>query len=265
MIDFHNHVLPNVDDGSISLDMSIKMLSEASKQGITEVVNTVHYQHPKFDEKDIDIDRINGLKNELEYELENKGISIKLHLGSEVFYYPNLLKILDKPLVTIGKGKYMLIEFHPQLIPKSHKQHLFNLKMAGVTPIIAHPERYKDVQENISIVNRWLEAGCIIQIDAGSILGKMGKKAYDTSIEILKNSWCQILGSDAHNDKNRNFMLKDAYLVAEKIIGTEAILLVQDNPKKILEGSPIHFEIRESSTKKKSYFWNKLIPSIINK
>ena len=258
MIDFHNHILPNIDDGSKSLDMSVKMLSEASKQGITEVVNTVHYQHPKFDEK-IDIDRINGLKNELESELEIKGIPIKLHLGAEVFYFPNLLKILDNPLVTIGKGKYMLIEFHPQLIPKSHKQHLFDLKMAGVTPIIAHPERYKDVQENISIVNTWLEAGCIIQVDAGSILGKMGKSAYKISIEILKNSWCQVLGSDAHNDRNRNFMLKDAYLVAERIIGKEAILLVQDNPKKIMDGSPIHFEIEEVPVNSKSYFWKRLI------
>ena len=255
MIDFHNHVLPNVDDGSISLEMSIKMLSEASNQGITEVVNTVHFQHPKFDEKDIDIDRIIGLKNKLENELEIKGIPIKLHLGAEVYYFPNLLKILDNPLVTFGKRKYMLIEFHPQLIPKSHRQHLFDLKMAGVTPIIAHPERYKDVQEDISMVNMWLEAGCIIQIDAGSILGRMGKSAYDISIKMLKNSWCQIIGSDAHNDRNRNFMLKDAYSVAGKIIGREAILSVKDNPKKIMDGSPIDFEIGESPTNSKSYFW----------
>ena len=259
MIDFHNHILPNIDDGSKSIDMSIQMLSEASKQGITEVVNTVHYQNPKFDEKDFDIDRINRLKNELENELEIIGIPIKLHLGAEVFYFPNLLKILDNPLVTIGKGKYMLIEFHPQLIPKSHKQHLFDLKMAGVTPIIAHPERYKDVQEDISMVKMWLEAGCIIQMDAGSVLGKMGKSAYKISMKILKNSWCQILGSDAHNDRNRNFMLKDAYLVAERVIGREAILLVQDNPKKIMDGSPIHFEIKEKQVNSKSYFWKRLI------
>ena len=111
MIDFHNHILPNIDDGSKSFDMSIEMLSNASKQGITEVVNTVHYQHPKFETKRIDFYRINSLKDELQNELENRGISIKLHLGAEVFYFPNLLEILDLPLVTIGKGKYMLIEF----------------------------------------------------------------------------------------------------------------------------------------------------------
>ena len=253
MIDFHNHILPNVDDGSISLDMSINMLSEASKQGITEVVNTVHYQHPKFDEKDIDIDRINGLKNELEYELENKGISIKLHLGAEVFYYPNLLKIMDNPLATIGKGKYMLIEFHPRLIPKSHKQHLFNLKMAGVTPIIAHPERYKDVQENISIVNRWLEAGCIIQIDAGSPLGLLGKKSKIASLEIIKNNWFQILGSDAHDNKNRRFCLKRALDYIRNFVEDPEMYVVK-NPKKIINGEPISIDIQYKKTDKYNFF-----------
>ena len=123
MIDFHNHILPNIDDGSKSIDMSIQMLSEASKQGITEVVNTVHYQNPKFDEKDFDIDRINRLKNELENELEIKGIPIKLHLGAEVFYFPNLLKILDNPLVTIGKEN-ISNRISSSINTKSHKQHL---------------------------------------------------------------------------------------------------------------------------------------------
>ena len=83
----------------------------------------------------------------------------------------------------------MLIEFHPHNIPDINKQVLFDLKMKGVTPIIAHPERYVQVQKNINIVSEWLEAGCIMQIDAGSPLGLLGKQAKITSELLIKNNF----------------------------------------------------------------------------
>jgi protein-tyrosine phosphatase len=111
--------------------------------------------------------------------------------------------------------------------------------MSGVTPIIAHPERYRLVQNNFNIINEWLNFGCIIQVSAGSILGRMGKDIEKTALKIINNNQCQILGSDAHNNMNRNFLLKDAYNFIEKIIGKSAIKLVLDNPKAVLEGTEI--------------------------
>ena len=146
MIDIHNHILPNVDDGSKSINMSINMLKHAFEQGVTEVVNTTHFQHPLFIDIDHSVERIEVIKTELQKKLYENHIFIKIHLGYEVYYYDNLLKIIDQPLVTMGNGKYILIEFTPNNIPPSQKQTLFNLKMSGVTPIIAHPERYKDFQ-----------------------------------------------------------------------------------------------------------------------
>ena len=84
MIDFHNHVLPKVDDGAKSLDMSLSMLQHAAKQGITDVVNTVHYQHPKVETEDISYERIQTEVQNLQKELEQNMITIKLHLGAEV-------------------------------------------------------------------------------------------------------------------------------------------------------------------------------------
>ena len=110
-------------------------------------------------------------------KLEKIDISINIHFGAEVFYQNNILKLIDEPIATLGNGNYMLIEFLPYHIPKSHKKTLFDLKMKGVTPIIAHPERYKLVQNSIDIVYDWINAGCIIQIDAGSVIGMLGKMA----------------------------------------------------------------------------------------
>ena len=239
MIDFHNHVLPNIDDGSKSLEVSIEMLKCAHEQGITDVVNTVHFQHPKVEGRIINYDSIKKATIDLQKEIDNIDLPIKLHFGAEVYYQPNLLNIKDNPLLNYRHGKYILIEFQPHFIPENHKQVLFDLKMSGVTPIIAHPERYRLVQNNFNIINEWLNFGCIIQVSAGSILGRMGKDIEKTALKIINNNQCQILGSDAHNNKNRNFLLKDAYNFIEKIIGKSAIKLVLNNPKAVLEGTEI--------------------------
>ena len=254
MIDFHNHVLPNVDDGARSLTMSLEMLKDASDQGITDVVNTVHYQHPKVETEDISLKRIHREIKRLQEELIKHDIPIKLHCGAEVFFLPNLLKVKEDPLATFGHGNYMLVEFQPHQLPDIYKKELFNLKMSGVTPIIAHPERYKPVQKNFGIIENWLDAGCIIQVDAGSILGYLGPSAKLASEKIIKNGWCQILGSDAHDNLKRKFCLSEAVDLVRNLIGDSVNSMVKDNPKAVIEGKPIIFEFEYEKKEKISLF-----------
>ena len=250
MIDFHNHVLPNIDDGSKSLDMSLEMMHYAAGQGITDVVNTVHYQHPKVETKNISYQRIqNELKN-FQLELDSNNISVKLHAGAEVFFLPNLCEISGDPLATFINGKYMLIEFQAHHLPETQKKQLFDLKMSGITPIIAHPERYKFVQNNLSIITDWLEAGCLIQIDAGSPLGLLGSSSKTISERIIKNGWCHILGSDSHDDKKRNFCLAKSLKTIKSWIGDDALKMVYDHPKAVINGEKIliDFEYESKNT-----------------
>ncbi len=242
MIDIHNHVFPNIDDGSKSMEMSLTMLKYAYEQGITDVVNTVHFQHPLFLNIDYRLENFERIAKSLQLKLDDCEIPIKIHLGAEVFYYENLLNISNEPLTTMGNGKYMLIEFSPKNIPKSQKQILFDLKMSGVTPIIAHPERYQLVQKDFSLIYDWINAGCLIQLDAGSLLGLMGGRAKETSNLIIKEKCCHILASDAHNDSNRNFCIKDAYNHVKSIIGRKySDLLVYEHPSSIINGEDLYF------------------------
>lgn len=252
MIDFHNHILPSTDDGPKSIEVSIEMLSNAQKQGIKEVVNTVHFQHPKMENKIVNFGIIKERIELLQKKLYENKIDIKLHFGSEVFFLPNLLEIKNNPLTTFGNGKYMLVEFPTLNIPDIQKQHLYELKLSGVTPIIAHPERYLPVQGDISMVTNWLEAGCIIQVDAGSILGKLGKNSKLTSERIVKNGWCQIIGSDSHDNKNRNFCLKEAFDLVSNWVGNDAGKMFDEYPRKIIDGSRIHVDFEYSFKEKKS-------------
>ena len=101
MIDFHNHFLYGVDDGPNCIEDSLKMLEYASQQGIKEVVQTVHYQHPKMEGKNVDYNYLNSKVEEIQNLLNEKQINLKIHLSAEVFYLPNLLSISKNPLFDI--------------------------------------------------------------------------------------------------------------------------------------------------------------------
>jgi protein-tyrosine phosphatase len=254
MIDFHNHILPNIDDGSKSLEMSINMLREAESQGIRDIVNTVHFQHPKMDGKDITFDIISEEVQKLNAILYEEGINVKIHIGSEIFFLPNLVELKHNPLCTMGDGKYMLIEFEPMNIPKISPQILFDLKMAGVVPIIAHPERYKEVQKDIYLINEWIQMGCLIQIDAGSIDGSLGRLSQITVNKIIQNRMFHLIGSDAHNDRKRNFCLKMALeQIAIKTDDSFAKQLIQ-NGYKVLHGKKIQSDFIEFELRKRNLF-----------
>lgn len=258
MIDFHNHILPATDDGSPNMDVTMNMLRTAAEQGITDIVNTVHFQSPRMDNVDISTDVLTRKLNKVKEAIASEGLDIQLHLGAEVYYLPNLMELIHDPLVTFGNGKYMLVEFPTRNLPDNCWQMFFDMNLAGVTPIIAHPERYKKVQETPAIVGRMIRSGCLIQLDAGSIIGTLGESSKRAANELLKQGLCHIIGSDAHDDRKRNFCLKEAVEVAEDILGKEtANEFVVTNPKAVLDGTyidPGEGEYHEP----KGTFWSKV-------
>ena len=95
MIDFHNHVLPDVDDGSKNMEMTLNMLRAASNQGIEKIINTTHLQHPKMEGKNTDFQYIQNISNKVVDEARSIGINIDIKIASEVYYLPNLCELID--------------------------------------------------------------------------------------------------------------------------------------------------------------------------
>ena len=252
MIDFHNHVIPNLDDGSKSIEMSLNMLKEADSQGVTDIINTVHFQHPKMDKKNTSHDFVINEIKKMEEIAKLNDININIHAASEVFFKFNLTEILDNPITTFGHGKYMLVEFQRLNFPDGYEDELFKLQIKGVAPIIAHPERYRKIQNNIDLAKKWIDRGYLIQIDCASILGGFGKETQNISLKLLKKGLCHLVGSDAHNDKNRNFLLKKALEKITQIIDKEAAEIIKDNSKRILNGQDcVRYSVK---TNKKTFF-----------
>lgn len=246
MIDFHNHILPGIDDGAKNIDVSIKMVREAHSQGITDIINTVHYQHPKMEGKEVDFKSIEKATLELQSYLDSNNIDVKIHIGAEVFFKPGLLEIKIDRLAVFGHGKYMLIEFFPFHLPPNFDGELYKLKLSGTTPIIAHPERNRMIQLDIDILVKLIHSGCLVQLDAGSLLGHFGPTCQHVAKLLLDRNMVHFIGSDAHNDKKRNFCLLEASEIARKIVGDSVEILINGNPKKVISGENIiPFDINE--------------------
>ena len=153
----------------------------------------------------------------------------------QVFKF-NLTEILDNPITTIGNGKYMLIEFQRLHFREGYENEIFKLQMQGIAPIIAHPERYRILQKDYEVAKKWIDRGYIIQIDCASILGKFGSDAKNCAINLLENNLCHLVGSDAHNDKNRNFLLKETHSKIVEFLSENVSNTLKLNSQRVLNG-----------------------------
>lgn len=252
MIDFHNHIIPNLDDGSKSVQMSLDMLNEAQSQGITDIINTIHFQHPKMEDKDTSYNFVINEIKKMQEIAKNNNININIHAASEVFFKYNLTEILDNPITTFGNGKYMLIEFQRLSFPKNYEEEIFKLQLKNITPIIAHPERYRTIQNNLSLVDKWIDRGYKIQIDCASIMGGFGKETQTTAINLLEKGFCHLLGSDAHNNKTRNFLMKPTLENISNTFNNDISLILKSNAEKVLNG--LQLDSYTYNKTKKSFF-----------
>ena len=125
------------------------------------------------------------------------------------------------------------------IIPENYLDTFFNLKMKGITPILAHPERYRFIQNDINILKTWIDRGYIIQVDAGSIIGQFGESTKKITHEIINKGYFHLIGSDAHNNKKRNFCIKDAYDYLEKILPIKSVNNLKINANNVLNSGEI--------------------------
>ena len=191
MLDIHTHILPNVDDGSKSVDESISMLKEEINNGVTKVFLTPHQNKDNLSKEEL-IKKFNSFKNEV------KDINIKLYLGSEIYYYNDLKKdLLDNKLLTMDNTKYVLIEFSTR-IEENISDILYDIFLTGYKPILAHIERYSYLSiDDYHEIHKYAK----IQVNSKAFFQKEYKKI---TKYLLKNNLIDFIASDCHDISNRN-------------------------------------------------------------
>lgn len=238
MIDLHAHLLPAVDDGPGDIEESLAMVRMGWEEGIGTICVTPHLFGVPNQEL---IDRLVTSFGSFKDRVLADGPPVKLVLGCEVYFQPEIEKVLAFPCLTLnGTGKYLLMEFPMQGIPPGAEKMNFHLITRGIVPIVAHPERSLSVLRNESALYPFIRSGALIQVNAGSLEGKFGKGVKKTALSLLKRRFVHLIGSDAHNSADRPVSLRRAVEIAAQVIGHEqAQLLVTVNPEIILEGKPL--------------------------
>ena len=238
--DIHTHLLFGVDDGAADIEHSRKMMEQAVECGITQVAATPHITD--LSTKPI-IERVCDHFHQLEQEVFNEKWPLQIFLGAELFYNERIFGWLTEHWATFNNnGKYFLFELPLFDFPRGVADFIFQAKLKGITPILAHPERYIYLQKNMETLINWHQQGCLMQMNAGSLIGHFGDEVAEFSKRLLEARFFELVASDAHNPESRNFkVLRKAYEIANNILPVaECDLLFSHNPRKAIAGEPIH-------------------------
>lgn len=200
MLDFHNHIIPGVDDGSESLEDSLVALERMWAQGITHVITTPHFRASVVKdpaEFDLQMGAIDSAWELLVQSVWENFPQMKLDRGVELALDDPSPEATDSRLRLAGT-RFMLVEFPYFNIPPNSVVPLAHLRRNGVTPIVAHPERYENLNAHYETFREWKQAGAFLQLNAGSLVGAYGSGAERNAWRCLRSGLVDYLSSDYH-------------------------------------------------------------------
>jgi len=235
MIDLHCHLFPGIDDGPKELSDSIELTKLAVENGITHAVVTPHITPGRYDN---DLFSISTAYQAFKQALIDYEIKLNIGMAAEVRLGPEIFTLFDEerlPFLGEFEGrKVLLLEFPHDHIPPGSDKMVKWLFAHNIVPMIAHPERNRDIIRKISKLQPFVETGCLLQITASSLVGNSGPQAEQCAMTILEKGWVTILASDAHNLHKRLPEIEPGRAVVEEILGKEASWkMVRDIPWEI--------------------------------
>ena len=240
MIDIHAHILPGIDDGAENLDSALEMAVLAVESGVTVLAATPHcveFSHqPNLWGPEL-MDSIRDFQK----ELDNAGIPLKIVPGMEIFGTENVPALLkEKKMIGLNGSNYPLVEFPFYNYGGRATEILEEILAVGMRPVVAHPERYLYVQEDPSLLNLWVQMGCLLQINKGSLLGRFGRYEEQLAYELVDRGFAFAVASDAHSPQRRTTWMKDVErLLREEFSDSAAEALLNRNPMKLLNNETI--------------------------
>lgn len=243
MIDIHSHIIFGVDDGPKNLEESLALLQLAYDQGVRQIVATSHRRKGMFETPEATI-----LANyqQLHQAAEKKFPDLALAYGGELFFTPDILDKLEQGLVpTMNGTRFALIEFSSVTPYKDIHSAINKILLLGVTPIVAHIERYNALEFEDKKVRELINMGAYMQVNAShlvkpKLLGDKLKIYKKRAKFFLEEDLVHVVASDMHNTGERKPEMAKAYeQVAKQYGGGKAKELFVTNPQTLLENDYI--------------------------
>ncbi len=212
-VDLHNHLLPGLDDGSPTLEESLKMLKTYADLGYKKVITTPHVVNSWYPNTR---ERILGQMYHMQDVIVEQGIPIELEATAEYRLEPEFkIKLQSNEVIPFGKENYVLVEMPWNKVDLHLEDYLKDIRDAGFTPILAHPERHNYLEKND--LQHIKETQWLFQLNLLSLLGKYGKPIQKKAEWLCKEGLVDFVGSDAHTNadleelkklgKNKYFLL----------------------------------------------------------
>ena len=237
MIDLHCHILPGIDDGARNLSQALVMARAAVADGITHAVVTPHMHIGRYANSRESIARACAAFRQ---SLFAENIALSIGVAAEIRICAELPVLLDqRELPYLGEWhgyKVLLLEMPHSHIPPGIQSLFKWLLRRRIRPMIAHPERNKEIIRDFSKAVRLIEGGCLFQVTAGSLAGRFGDGAKTRSHQLLKAKLVTVLATDAHHEVRRPPVLSEGRRIAETLVGeSRSWDLVWRNPAMLAE------------------------------
>jgi len=245
MIDLHAHILPNLDDGPRGWHESLEMCRMAFDDGIRTLVATPHTLNGVYSNSSA---KIKEQTLSLQALLHKEGIPLTIIPGSDVRIYPALTSLIENgEALTVNDNKRYIILELPDLFPlPAVKRLILDLIGRGITPVISHPERVSQIQQDSAAIYELLEEGALSQVTAMSVTGEFGKGVKGFVEKMLKYDMVHIIATDCHDVVRRPPILSGAVEMASRIVGREkALAMVTTTPQAVVEGKVIERQVNK--------------------
>jgi protein-tyrosine phosphatase len=250
--DTHCHLLPGLDDGPKSWQITLAMARLAVAEGIQTVVATPH-QLGRYESNTAKC--IRAVAAEAQQRLDNAAIALTVLPGADVRVREDLPELVkrDEVLTLADNHKYLLLELpHNIIIPLESL--LCRLRHVGIRCILSHPERHRPLMHKLDLVRSWVQQDCLIQLTSGSITGHFGPIVQRMSRRLLDAGLVHLVATDAHDMACRLPLVGEAYRRACRWIGEPAAeKLFVINPRAVVRGEAINAS--NSQPKQKPLRW----------
>jgi protein-tyrosine phosphatase len=214
-VDMHSHILPGLDDGSKTLEDSVKYVKELHQLGYRKLICTPHIISDIYPNTPATIQPAYDL---LVAQLAAEQIPVEIQFGAEYMVNSDFEAMLKNEKLLMLSGNYILIEMSYMAPSPNMKEVVFELIMKGLKPILAHPERYSYYHNRFSSLEYFLDAGCLLQVNLLSLLGNYGKEVKEMAEYLIENKLIAFAGTDLHHDR---------HLAAMQDLATNASIIKQ--------------------------------------